>query len=153
MNALALPDEFFWAVLPTPLHSNVDWDPAANSKARPLITDSNPISPKQCRECLPKTTNRGITSNRYGAAIAVGCCDLTGGNATRLVTKKNKCLHSVDWLTATQQCQAHGKRLCTDDEIEASELAYKGCDTDALLHWTNTPCYEVTPPSNKIYKV
>lgn len=144
--AAVMPEEYFWAVLPSPLHSNPTWTPAANSGASPIIEDtSNPVTPKQCRECLPKQVNRGNTSNNYGAAIAVGCCDLDGGSATRVVEGKDQCRHSVDWTTATLLCKSRGKRLCTDDEIEDGMLAYKGCDLDGLLHWTNTPCFALTP--------
>jgi len=150
--AAVMPEEYFWAVLPSPLHSNPNWKPPSNSGANPLIVDSDPsasVSPKQCRECLPKMVKRSNTVNKYGAALAVGCCELDGSASTRMV-KDGKCVHSTDWVTATNYCKALGKRLCTDDEVEDGMLAYKGCDLDALLHWTNTPCFEMTPASGDI---
>jgi len=142
-----MPEEYFWAVLPSPLHSNPTWSPPANSGASPLQTEpagTTPVTPKQCRECLPKAAIRSMTSNSYGVALAVGCCALDGSSATRKVNKES-CQHTVDWSSATALCKAKGMRLCTDDEVEDGALSYKGCDLDALLHWTNTPCFEQTP--------
>jgi hypothetical protein len=49
------------------------------------------------------------------------------------------CEDASTWTEAVAQCDAHGARLCTEDELAADCTKGTGCGFDKALIWSSTP--------------
>jgi len=85
-------------------------------------------------ECLPISAQFSETSNKWGNKLGVACCDDSGTGS------RPDCLSGVTFDQANAKCQSEGLRLCTRNEIEEGKARGTGCNFDAYLQWTSTPC-------------
>jgi len=56
------------------------------------------------------------------------------------------CSGDLDWDGARDFCQAGGARLCSSEELSDMEARSTGCDYDAQLVWSSTPCGALAAP-------
>jgi len=95
---------------------------------------SNHRSGRKRPECLPISSQFSETSNKWGNKLGVACCDDSGTGS------RPDCLSGVTFNQANAKCQSEGLRLCTRNEIEEGKARGTGCNFDAYLQWTSTPC-------------
>ena len=83
------------------------------------------------------------------ALAAIRCCKLDTSSGTcfaSICSKDGNVLTGVatpnaaTYLQASDECAAHGARLCTLGELTDGECCGSGCKHDSRKVWSNTPC-------------
>lgn len=102
------------------------------------------------RTRIPGSIDRQCLARR-GAHQSVGFCNSVdgprcprGGSRMSLLAPRTFAAGAnsanATWREATAECAAHGRVLCSHNELASACCCRQGCQFDTQLVWTRTPC-------------